>query len=854
MTVPAEDPLEDDDEITNEDTVLDVAIIPPLRLNIFETPMELSQSGIDALVKAMNEHATYRMQLYFRDTIYFFDKVEFEVLEVSTLRSGGSSNRRVFEREEEEVRAEWEQDSNVDRNEKGAIRRRKREVQQVNQQMYGTSILLGGFVRFSLFPSASSAECNAQLYAEMQRTWFMLNFINEQNHPELANVKQWLITTSKETEPPTPVPTPLASAMPSRSPSHSPTKMPTVGPTQKPSPSPTQSPTISNLPTQLYAPSERPSSIIKNDQINITPIIVASSLVSLFVFIGFGMFVKKSRSGKNNGGGKAKAMIGHRRLNDDDEDYMYDTFAADDPFVSNKIPPLLPTREESNSSDSNDVNDCCSEPSGVGSSTNPSVSSCQTMKINNVSDDVNDHEIMEKKWLSLSPSATTTPVTKGSSKPPIAPSSSQRPLLSASQQNDNSQNPTDVPMSPSHITLSAVGAASGAVASGVLVGPSLMKYFVKNSDTDTPSRKADLQASQGQKSSTSLASSRSSPITTVTPSKVSKEEFEKGWDVETSQKLNSGEKKEQQVTKKQDEEVMNTFSGFNEADGSFPSFEDNDQDANKHQESSKMMSPGRNNSIGVRSIGESTAYQSANEMHPLDWSNKGSDYDGTSIDESTFTGGDNTATREFNQVSWEQMNIDSSMGVSPLGTNRSGLTSSNYMTPTATGVRTPKSGLSDPSPSIGSYCESSPSSRGSSKQLINDLVWLEKKIADVRKRVDRLDDEGNTSTMHSPPISPESTKNRSSISSPISHNIICRDVIAPPGKLNIVIHSTKDGPAIHSVKQGSALEGKLFRGDLVVAVDDMDTRTLNAVDVMEMMAQKSDSERKITVIHCDNMI
>ncbi len=849
--MPTEDPLEDDDEITNEDTVLDVAIIPPLRLNIFETPMVLSQSGIDALVKAMNEHATYRMQLYFRDTIYFFDKVEFELLEVSTLRSGGSRNRRVFELEEEEVRAEWEQDSNRDENEKGGLRRRKREVQQVNQQkMYGTSLLLGGFVRFSLFPSASSAECNAQLYAEMQRTWFMLNYINEQNHPELANVKQWLITTTKETEAPTSVPTTFASAMPSSSPSHSPTTTPTVSPTKKPSQSPTLSPTISNLPSHQYAPSNQPSVIIKNDELNITPIIVASSLASLFLFIGFGMFVKKARknddsygsSWKKNDGGNS--VIGHRRLNDDDEEY--DTFTNDDPFLSNHLPSLIPTREESNSSDSNDAIDCISEPSGVGSSTNPSVSSCQTMKMNNVSDNANDDEIMEEKWMSLSPSAASTPVATGSSKPPIAPSSSQRPLLSSSRQNDDSQKPTNVPpQSPSHITLSAVGAASAALSSGVLVEPSLMKYFVKNSDVDTPSRRASTEASQGR---------RSSPITTVTPTKVSKEEFEKGWDVEAPLKLNVDDKKKQQVTKKQDEKVMNTFSAFNEADGSFPSFEDNDQDGIKHQQSYKMMSPGRNSSISGRSIGDSTAYQSANEMHPLDWSNKGSDYDGTSIGESTFTGGDNTGTREFNHVPWEQMNIDTSMGVSPLGANHSGLTTSNYMTPNATSVRTPKSGLSDPSPSNGSNCESSPSSRGSSKQLINDLVWLEKKIADVRKRVDRLDDEGNSSSMNSPPVSPESTKNRSSIGSPITHNIICRDVIAPPGKLNIVIHSTKDGPAIHSVKQGSALEGKLFRGDLVVAVDDMDTRTLNAVDVMEMMAQKSDSERKITVIHCDNTI
>ena len=56
----------DDDELTNEDNVLDVldvTINPPLRLTIFETPRFLSESGKNVVVAAMNEHATYRLNL-----------------------------------------------------------------------------------------------------------------------------------------------------------------------------------------------------------------------------------------------------------------------------------------------------------------------------------------------------------------------------------------------------------------------------------------------------------------------------------------------------------------------------------------------------------------------------------------------------------------------------------------------------------------------------------------------------------------------------------------------------------------------------------------------------------------------
>jgi len=37
------------------------------------------------------------------------------------------------------------------------------------------------------------------------------------------------------------------------------------------------------------------------------------------------------------------------------------------------------------------------------------------------------------------------------------------------------------------------------------------------------------------------------------------------------------------------------------------------------------------------------------------------------------------------------------------------------------------------------------------------------------------------------------------------------------GKLHIVIHSTKDGPTVHSVKESSSLEGKIYPGDLYIS-------------------------------------
>ncbi|CAJ1945140.1 unnamed protein product [Cylindrotheca closterium] len=150
-----------------------------------------------------------------------------------------------------------------------------------------------------------------------------------------------------------------------------------------------------------------------------------------------------------------------------------------------------------------------------------------------------------------------------------------------------------------------------------------------------------------------------------------------------------------------------------------------------------------------------------------------------------------------------------------------------------------------------------------SPHLEEDTEWIEKRIAAAKQyptttpnisipiqhqhSTDSLSYASNDKDVYNHVNSPSdlySSKDDSVMSS-----IVCRDCYAPPGKLNIVIHSTKDGPAVHTVKPGSSLEGHLFPGDLIISVDNVDTRSFTAEHVMKMMAAKSTQERKITVLH-----
>jgi len=74
-------------------------------------------------------------------------------------------------------------------------------------------------------------------------------------------------------------------------------------------------------------------------------------------------------------------------------------------------------------------------------------------------------------------------------------------------------------------------------------------------------------------------------------------------------------------------------------------------------------------------------------------------------------------------------------------------------------------------------------------------------------------------------------------------------VLAPPGAVGIIVDTSPDGPAVHSLKSASPMLGLISPGDLIVALDDEDTRHMTAAMLTRLMAQKSTQrERKITLL------
>ncbi|KAG7355045.1 polymorphic outer membrane domain containing protein [Nitzschia inconspicua] len=78
------------------------------------------------------------------------------------------------------------------------------------------------------------------------------------------------------------------------------------------------------------------------------------------------------------------------------------------------------------------------------------------------------------------------------------------------------------------------------------------------------------------------------------------------------------------------------------------------------------------------------------------------------------------------------------------------------------------------------------------------------------------------------------------------------DVYAPSGPIGIVVDTSKDGPSVHSLKSTSPMLGLITAGDLIIALDNEDTRNLSAAELTRLMAKKSHQrERKITLYSVD---
>eukprot|EP00536_Pseudo-nitzschia_multiseries_P001548 jgi/Psemu1/322120/estExt_fgenesh1_pg.C_190074 len=77
---------------------------------------------------------------------------------------------------------------------------------------------------------------------------------------------------------------------------------------------------------------------------------------------------------------------------------------------------------------------------------------------------------------------------------------------------------------------------------------------------------------------------------------------------------------------------------------------------------------------------------------------------------------------------------------------------------------------------------------------------------------------------------------------------VTRKVLAPAGRLGVVIDTTVRGPVVHKVNQESKLVGKIFPGDVIIAIDDVDTRAMSANDINAVMVRTANQNRILTII------
>ncbi|GKZ00228.1 hypothetical protein MPSEU_000975700 [Mayamaea pseudoterrestris] len=86
------------------------------------------------------------------------------------------------------------------------------------------------------------------------------------------------------------------------------------------------------------------------------------------------------------------------------------------------------------------------------------------------------------------------------------------------------------------------------------------------------------------------------------------------------------------------------------------------------------------------------------------------------------------------------------------------------------------------------------------------------------------------------------------ILAPVSTSKVTRQITAPAGKLGIVIDTTLEGPVIHKVNLLSPLEGLLKAGDIIVAINDVDTRAMGSSAITALMIKTANQKRTLTIL------
>jgi C-terminal processing protease CtpA/Prc len=84
----------------------------------------------------------------------------------------------------------------------------------------------------------------------------------------------------------------------------------------------------------------------------------------------------------------------------------------------------------------------------------------------------------------------------------------------------------------------------------------------------------------------------------------------------------------------------------------------------------------------------------------------------------------------------------------------------------------------------------------------------------------------------------------------VARNEQVLDVIAPAGKLGLIIDTPNEGPpVVYAIKDSSILGERVCVDDRLIAIDDIDVRNMTAIEVSKLISSRNaHPERKLTLL------
>jgi cytoskeletal protein RodZ len=83
---------------------------------------------------------------------------------------------------------------------------------------------------------------------------------------------------------------------------------------------------------------------------------------------------------------------------------------------------------------------------------------------------------------------------------------------------------------------------------------------------------------------------------------------------------------------------------------------------------------------------------------------------------------------------------------------------------------------------------------------------------------------------------------------PTAASSVLQEIMAPPGKLGLVLDTSDEQPIVHLVTAGSPLEGMIRPGDVIVSIDGIKTIQMSSDDMTQHLTENQFRERKLTVL------